>query len=300
MSEGSGPSATRIIESDLIIAASEIVSVLDPDLFTPNGSPDPDRPLYVYASPGGTAVFVNHGTVEVRLAVGTSGWLHGFEVAPGSATSAQALFDNASDGSFLVDSLWTDPDGNVSLGFTSGFHAPGPGILFRNEGRFEVRAAAGNVFGHWSAGAGGSAPFVNSGTFIVTSPYRSMGVFGVSSSPFENSGSITVQGGVFAEGVHWNNTIGSHFDNRGSITVSTDLNSPNPSIGLFQGETQAPAAGGFTIANSGTIYADIAIMVADFTASTLIADTVHNSGSIFGDVLLSFGDDIVENSGLMT
>ena len=290
-------SPTRIVASDGAVAPGVTVTGADPDPY-PLAPGRSDRPLFVYLSASGAARFVNRGTIVATLGGSVSGWLEGFGVAAGSVVAPTSLFDNAIGASFMVDSRWTDPSGDPTLGLTAGFAAPGAIIAFANEGAFDVRAASGDAFGVWS----GTAPIVfsNSGALTVTSEYRAIGAWGPSASGFDNGGSIVVAGAAFAEAVHFDQATLPLLLNRGTIRATTGAQSAHPSIGLFFGEQSAPAGGAFVIDNSGTIDADVAIRVEDGATAALISDVVRNSGSILGDVSLGFGDDVVDNLGLMT
>uniref|UniRef100_UPI00286AAA94 beta strand repeat-containing protein n=1 Tax=Sphingomonas sp. TaxID=28214 RepID=UPI00286AAA94 len=288
--------STRFVLSDLTIGSGMLVSVIDPDLYAVGQPGDPDRPLYVYDSSSGTARFTNLGSISAILSATTAGRLHGLAVARTSATSAQAQFFNAAGASFSIDNRWTDGGGDMSSGFTTGLFEPQLAIGFRNDGVFSVRASSGDAFGAWSAGV---ASFLNQGSVTVTSPFNAVGLFGRVSSPFDNRGTIIVQGGVFGEGVHWDSATGTSFANSGTIRVTTGLASTHASVGLFLGETSALGGGGNEIVNSGMIEADVAIMVSDATAPGAIADTIRNSGTILGDVRLGLGADVVINSGAM-
>jgi Ca2+-binding RTX toxin-like protein len=294
--------ANRIIDSDLTIAADDLITIHNPDINNINWWLGADRPAFIYDSPSGTAQFVNHGNITVSLGLDTPtgeapGNLIGFGVSRYSGTSGTAFFQNAADGSFVVDSQWIDVTGSVIYGETYGFYAPQQSIGFYNDGHFEVRAASGTAYGHYSAGGSGFySPFNNSGTFVVTSAYDAYGVYGLYDSPFSNTGSITVQGGDFAVGVLYADLRNSGFTNAGTITATTDLASPYLSIGVYFSESVGNSV--FHHYNSGTITADIAFWIENDHSTTLLGqDYLHNSGTINGAVILSFGDDVVDNSG---
>ena len=293
------PTETHFVTDTLTIAPGETLSIADPDLYPLNSFYSPERPLFVYNDgDAGTAVFTNHGRVSVASDQRED--LVGFGIARTAGTSADAAFHNAADASFTVDSRWSDVSGDLSFGFTYGFYAPQQSIAFVNDGLFEVRAASGTAYGHFSAGGQGifSSPFSNSGTLRVTSAYDAYGVFGIQDSPFSNTGSIVVQADEFAVGVYYGNVLNSGFENAGTITAATAPWSPYGSVGIYVSETVAPPGGTFVWTNSGTISADIAFLIEnDHSTNLLGADVLHNSGTLNGAVMLSFGDDLVDNSG---
>jgi Ca2+-binding RTX toxin-like protein len=290
---------TRFVTGDLTIASGETLSVANPDPYPVNSFYDPERPLFVYDDAAtGTAVFTNHGSVSVASDQPQD--LVGFGIARTASSGTEAAFHNAVDGSFTVDNRWSDVSGDLSFGFTYGFYAPQQSIAFVNDGLFEVRAASGTAYGHFSAGGQGifSSTFSNSGTLRVTSAYDAYGVFGIQDSPFSNTGSIIVQADEFAVGVYYGNVLNSGFENAGTITAATAPWSPYASVGVYVSETIAPPGGTFVWTNSGTIGADIAFLIEnDHSTNLLGADVLHNSGTLNGAVMLSFGDDVVDNSG---
>jgi Ca2+-binding RTX toxin-like protein len=300
------PTENRVVSNSTVVAAGATIDVHNPDIDAFQWWLNSDRPLYVYDSQSGTATFTNHGTVNAVLDPDTGGQLEGFVVALSSGTTAQSQFVNASDGRFIVDSQLVV--GDVTKGFTNGFWAPQQLIAFRNDGYFEVKAASGTAYGYHIAGPSPyfSAPFVNTGTFIVSSPYVAYGVYAGTANDFTNSGTINVHGGTVAYGVFWNANPSAFvpqalFNNSGSIIVSTDVTSSYASVGFYQWEVASPMGGTFHVYNSGLIQADIAIYMDDSGSNgNLIPDYIHNSGTILGDVFVGAGDDTVENSGLMT
>ncbi len=288
---------TRIVSTNVTVAATDTVTGADPVLYTFDSQSSPDRPLYVYYPLSGGAAFVNHGGVGATLSQPTGGYLDGFLVSPSSSVTAQSLFNNASDGRFAVDSSWLN-SADLSQGRTIGFYAPQQAIAFQNAGSFTVHAAAGEAYGYWASGKAQAVPatVVNSGTMTVTSGYAAVGVFGSSSVSVDNRGTLTAQGTTFAEGVHWDNMTATSFANSGSILASVGTSSEWSSIGLSQNGSNFTSAVQFLVQNSGTIQADIAIYN-DFGGSTLASDLIRNSGQLIGDVVLGSGGDVVENSG---
>ena len=289
-----GPTQTRIVATDTIVAPGTLIDVHNPDIFAIDFITDPPRPLFVYNSPGGTAAFVNHGTIQTTLDAGITGELTGFAVSRSSNVTGASSFVNASDGRFVVDNRFA-PMAGLAQGWTAGFFSAQQILSFRNDGQLIVTAVSGSAYGHYSGGPLNAPRIVNRGTISVASAYRAVGIYGAASGQLDNSGTITVQGALFAEGVHWDGGTSSTFSNSGSIIAVTDPTSPNASIGLYQGQTVSSS----TIVNAGIIDADIAIELWDFATSYQLDDVVLNTGQIRGAVRTGFGNDSVVNQGYM-
>jgi Ca2+-binding RTX toxin-like protein len=259
------------------------------------------RSAFVFQTNGGGAdSFVNSGTVKM-LEDGSDGGPGGmagvYVTFPGS--DAHSSFYNTATGSFIVESQAVGDVGPF-IDPTYGFYLPSGGdVSFRNDGLFEVHAARSYAIGIETYQ---NTTIVNNGTLRVDSADSAIGISHAHSSLITNTGLIDVHGASYAIGIEFQNLDPGGFVNAGTIRAATDPGSQYASIGLAiwqNSNLSAPTV----IRNSGTIDADIAIYVNyKFGVGTNYdsAERVENSGTIHGDVYLSYGDDQVINTGLMT
>ena len=275
------PNWTTVLYDDLTIGANEVRESVNVTAVYGNSS----------AFLIGTGTLTNHGTIT-SLVDGNPYYAGSATGVSGEPSTSGASFINASDGSFFVRNEWVDESGSIEFGETHGVYG---GVTFRNDGQFDVSAASGAAYGHFS-----DASFTNNGTLTVTSPYEAYGVYSYNDGDFVNTGSITVHGGEYAEGVHWGDITTSGFTNAGTITVTTDPASPYASIGVYLGGRTGIEYHHY---NSGTITADIAVYtnawIATGPGAYEIVEYLHNSGTINGAVMLAAGNDVVINTGTM-
>ena len=290
------PNNAQILRDDSIVGAGETEAALDTTpVFTL-------RPHYVYAAQDG--VFVNHGTVTSTQATLPGGHLAGIMVSPYHATTEGALFLNAEDGTFLVEDQWVDESGTYFNHLTYGLYAQDQWIGFQNDGDFEVSAVGGNA---WGLLTGfrllESHPLVNNGTFVVQcADGAAWGVELGAGGSFENNGEMLIHGGDFAVAVYSGQYHGQSIVNHGTITVTTDADSPSASVGVWLPQIEAPFGGSYQHWNSGTITADIALVVEELNTHLPhdFVDVLHNSGTINGEVFLGAGNDQILNTGSMS
>jgi len=289
------PNTAQALKNDLTIAAGTIATATDTTPWTGV------RAHYVDLSSDGHLQFINHGTLNT-LGTTPIGALTGFYTDPFAGTRLDALFENASDGRFIVHSSWVDESGDVTNGSGYGFYSPSTQtVRFQNDGYFEVSLASGTAIGVLTGYTSPSLAFnnVNNGTMLVTSPYDAIGVqFAGYSGTFTNNGTLTVHGGDYAIGIYSDQYIQNGIVNNGTITVSTDPESPYASIGIMLDEESI--GGPFVHVNTGTINADIAFYVREPIPAYGIADTLLNSGHINGTVYLNDGNDSIINTGSMS
>jgi Ca2+-binding RTX toxin-like protein len=283
----------NVTSGEYVVAAGQTVSisssnvpVVDGFMLDDGGFPSPPPSL------------TNKGAVTV------TGDASAFVVGVGNDSGGffgGSLFWNKAGASFTVSGT----GGATTYGFFSGSWSAD----VTNDGSLSVTGSQG-AYGvdSWDP----TFIFHNGGTLSVTANGDSaFGYLGANGGSFFNSGTITVAGnGSFTYGVGL--TSSYSFSNTGSITVT---NATAPGIGVLLGDLPSNP---YTLANAGTITADIAIKVSPsfdphFAASLTIdnsgtlngelylvppADTqnffqhtVHNTGTINGDILFGDGDD---------
>lgn len=260
------------------------------------------RPGLVFGS--GAESFVNSGTVEISQDGygGSYGVLAGIYV-PLANGASDALFHNTATGTFIVETRGIPDEGPspFSTTRTYGYYQPSLATVdFLNDGVFEVHGsymhATGIITYH-------DVSIVNNGTFRVTSEYDAIGIDRNNRySAMTNTGLIEVTGGRTAVAVNIQNYENGGFVNSGEIVATTSPNSPYASIGVRLAQNSRVTGDPVVLVNSGTIAADIAILVDSTHIGThyIAAERIENSGSILGDVYLAYGNDQVINTGLMT
>lgn len=170
-----------------------------------------------------------------------------------------------------------------------GFYSGAWGIL-QNAGSIQVVSNGGDAIGYMTYSPqqwAGVETSINSGSIEVWSgPGRAVGVNLVNGNfdrAFENSGSIAASGYSGAIGVDFGR-LGT-IVNSGSISAITGNGSA--SIGV---RAWLPGFEDFTVRNSGTISADIAINVVISALATIL-----NTGTINGDIVLSTTAESITN-----
>ncbi len=261
------------------------------------------RPHIVYGqSGGGSQTLVNSGLIHsVQDGYGGSvGTLVGIYVQF-SGSAANALFHNAASGTVLVETTAQTDLGPYFDLYTRGFYLRSSGdVDFRNDGLFEVRTTQGYAIGIETYQ---NISIVNNGTLRVTSPDYAIGISRHNSSALTNTGLIEVTGGQLAIAVEIDNYAAGGFVNSGEIVASIGPNASGTSIGVMLWQNSRVTGGPSVLVNSGTIAADIAIFVNfefGYGTNYRSAERIENSGEILGDVYLSYGDDEVINTGLMS
>lgn len=262
------------------------------------------RPGLVFGSAqGGSQSFLNSGTIEVSQDGygGSYGPLAGIYL-PFAGGSSNALFHNTATGTFIVETRGiADTGPPLSSGRTYGYYQPSSGdVDFLNDGLFEVRGGYLHATG---IATRQDVSIVNNGVLRVTSAYDAIGIDRNNrDSAVTNTGLIEVTGGRTAIGVNIENYENGGFVNSGEIVATTAPNSPYASIGVLLEQNSRVTGAPAVLVNSGTIAADIAILVSSTHSGThyIAAERIENSGSILGDVYLAYGDDQVINTGLMT
>ena len=260
------------------------------------------RPGLVFST--GAQSFVNSGTIEVSQDGygGSLGILSGIYV-PLAAGASDALFHNTATGTFIVETRGIPDEGPspFSTTRTYGYYQPSLNTVdFLNDGIFEVHGSymhATGIITYYDVS------IVNNGIFRVTSAYDAIGIDRNNRySAMTNTGLIEVTGGRTAIGVNIANYENGGFVNSGEIVAITGPNSPYSSIGVLLEQNSRTTGAPALLVNSGTIAADIAILVNSTHGGThyIAAERIENSGSILGDVYLAYGDDQVINTGLMT
>lgn len=260
---------------------------------------DGRRPGLVFSS--GAQSFVNSGTIEVSQDGygGSRGVLAGIYVDD----AWNALFHNTATGTFIVETRGIPDEGPspFSTDRTYGYYQPSVNIVdFLNDGIFEVHGSYMHATGIVTYF---DVSIVNNGTFRVTSEYDAIGIDRNNRySAMTNTGLIEVTGGRTAIAVNIQNYENGGFVNSGEIIATTGPNSPYASIGVRLAQNSRVTGDPAVLVNSGTIAADIAILVDTTHIGThyIAAERIENSGNIFGDVYLAYGDDQVINTGLMT
>lgn len=251
---------------------------------------------YRYQPTVANTQFVNHGTVNITVAAPSqAGFTAGFEVYPEGLIDDGSSFINAADGVFNVQ---------ANSYATIGFYTFNADIPFINQGVFTVGYTgiydefARTVIGV-ETGSYGRGTFLNTGTISVTGGTETVGA-SVTLRKFDNQGTISASGHEFVIGASVAPS-GSQFYNSGTITASTDPDSPYYAIGVFATSvgTNIPGEIAATYYNSGTITADIAFYSYD-TSGYGNDERLVNTGQINGMVIMSDGNDIVENAGSMS
>ncbi len=282
-------SSPVILTSDLTIAAGETQTSHNPYRYNSYAI------HYVYEMSGSAGQFVNNGTANT--VVDTPARTIGFYFDPAAGGSAGREFHNTATGHFIVSSTWVDISGDVTAGATFGYFAQGNSMPIVNDGEFKVEAASGTAWGFetgYDYGLQGVTTITNHGTITVTSAYDAIGAQLGSYGSFNNSGTMTVHGGDFAVGLYLFDYQTEPVVNSGTITISTDPNSPYASVGILADQALA-----FNFTNSGTLTADIAIDVLTGSNSGPFANHITNTGTIDGALILDTGGDTVTNSGTM-
>jgi serralysin len=142
------------------------------------------------------------------------------------------------------------------------------------------------------------------GTIQVTDSTAAAVILGV---PVDVTNSGVIDGGAFGIAAFVQGPFSSKgftITNRVSGEISGDIgivnNTADPRMtvnnqGTITGAIAIEWAGGATITNTGTITGDLRVI--DFT--TVLSSSITNSGHITGDIILSDGDDMVRNTGLL-
>jgi len=162
------------------------------------------------------------------------------------------------------------------------------GLNFHNDGDFFVFATDGyaqGISGAFPNDLEGDGLNYNAGTIIVQSlTAQGRAVFFINDAVFENSGTIIVDGFSNALGI----VMGGDVINSGDITVNVGY-LDSQSIGI----TNSASSSLSSVTNSGTVTADIALLM------NLFSD-VNNSGTLNGDVIFYGPVTEPNDSGLTT
>eukprot|EP01037_Dinobryon_pediforme_P012840 gene12840-12940_t len=236
--------------------------------------------------------FTNQGMVDIASTASVTGITISSSAAPASMVNAAgAVFrvNSLNDGAVGYDS-YIDPADVTNAGQMSieglfsatGIRSGGTGVVLNNAttGVISVIADAGDATGIYSLNYDGGA-----------------------ASPFTNHGQILVTGYTAATGVQIDN-----FDNAATLTndgtITVVAQAPGvQSVGLkLDGLTTAATAAGSnirTVANSGTITADIAIEIFDAGDSPPQFPSLNivNSGTLNGALVLTRATQQIHNTG---
>jgi Ca2+-binding RTX toxin-like protein len=245
-----------------------------------------------------TPNIINAGTVNVRgdsvTAIENAGYdgfyggviwnKVGATIHVMAATSGTGYYGGSWGTNLLNDGSFQIEAGQDASGFTTW----SPDATVVNNGVYEVTAAqAANGVDLVNGG-----DFTNTGQFHIAANSASGVSFSYYGGNFTNAGEMLIEGGESATGVY----AGGAMTNTGTLTV-TDTSKQAEGVAFD---------GGYTLDNSGTIHADVAVRnVVSLTNSGTIlgvvdlgddASTVDNSGVMRGRVLLGYGDDSMNSA----
>ncbi len=259
----------EIWQSDPTDTDQHAIVVLDGNVTLTNhgtlfASPPVGLARGVFTADATTGVLVNTGTI---VALCTTPDTNNYGVAGAVAVRGISRLVNSGTISAV--------GGNYASAAEVGVFSDTAGLQFSNSGQISAESNTGTATGVTLAPGGSSGEFVrarNDGTISAT----------VHGTP-QAAG---------ATGLYIGTLIGG-FTNAGTIEAHHDIASSVKSIGIGIGSAEGSDDLPFTITNSGTIRAQIAIQEYSATDSPI---KLLNGGDIQGDIDLGRRNDIVDNS----